>query len=68
MATKTVSLTKEAYRKLKNLKRGEESFSDVVSRISADQSLEEFEGVYPEIGEVKEKLDKERENFSTRAV
>jgi predicted CopG family antitoxin len=66
MATKTVSLRESAYEKLKNLKRENESFSDVVERISQSQSLEDLEGSYPEIGEVKEQIEKEREQFQTR--
>ena len=68
MSTKTVSLRESAYRKLKSLKRQGESFSDVVERISEEknQSLEDLEGSFPEIGEVKDKLEKEREEFNTR--
>ncbi|MFP4229962.1 MAG: antitoxin VapB family protein [Candidatus Nanohaloarchaea archaeon] len=66
MATKTVSLKESAYEKLRNLKRENESFSDVVERISQSQSLEDLEGSYPEIGEVKEQIEKEREEFHTR--
>lgn len=66
MATKTVSLRESAYEKLKNLKRENESFSDVVERISQSQSLEDLEGSYPEIGEVKEQIEEERDQFQTR--
>jgi len=68
MATKTVSLKESAYRKLKSLKRVVESFSDVVERIFSAQSLEQFEGSYPEIGEVKEELQEQREDFSTKEM
>jgi len=66
MSTKTVSLKESAYEKLKNLKRENESFSDVVERISQSQSLEDLEGSYPEIGEVKEQIEEERDQFRTR--
>jgi predicted CopG family antitoxin len=66
MSTKTVSLRESAYEKLKNLKRENESFSDVVERISKSQSLEDLEGSYPEIGEVKEQIEEERDQFRTR--
>jgi len=66
MSTKTVSLRESAYEKLKNLKRENESFSDVVERISQSQSLEDLEGSYPEIGEVKEQIEEERDQFRTR--
>jgi predicted CopG family antitoxin len=61
-------LKESAYRKLENLKRVVESFSDVVERISSAQSLEQFEVSYPEIGEVKEELQEQREDFSTREM
>lgn len=68
MATKTVSLRESAYKKLKNLKKENESFSDVVERISENQkqNFEEVEGSFPEIGEIKEELKKQREEFQTR--
>jgi len=66
MSTKTVSLRETAYERLKNLKREGESFSDVVERIASRESLEDLEGSFPEIGEVKEELEKRREKFETR--
>jgi len=65
MSTKTVSLRDTAYEKLKSMKNDGESFSDVVERISEEQEqdLEKFCGAYPEIGEVKEKILKERQDF-----
>lgn len=68
MATKTVSLRERAYEKLRNLKRENESFSDVVERISKEkeQNLEKFSGAFPEIGNVEEQLKKERDKFEMR--
>lgn len=68
MATKTVSLRESAYKKLRSLKRENESFSDVVERISEeqDQNLEKFSGAFPEIGDVEEQLKKERNTFEMR--
>ncbi|MFB6199367.1 MAG: antitoxin VapB family protein [Candidatus Nanohaloarchaea archaeon] len=68
MSTKTVSLRESAYEKLKRLKRGDESFSDVVERISDQQKqdLKQFSGAFPEIGEVEEQLKKEREELEMR--
>jgi predicted CopG family antitoxin len=63
MSTKTVSLRESAYEKLKSLKRKDESFSDVVERISENRDLEGLEGSYPEIGEVKEQIKKERKQL-----
>jgi len=34
MATKTISLTEEAYQRLREMKRDEESFTDVVLRVT----------------------------------
>ena len=69
MSTKTVSLRKSSYEKLKNLKKEGESFSDVVDRISKEQKqdLKQFSGVFPEIGEVEEQIKKERKEFETRS-
>lgn len=69
MSTKTVSLRESAYRKLKSLKREGESFSDVVERISKErkQDLKQFSGAFPEIGEVEDRLRKEREEFEMRS-
>lgn len=47
MGTKTISIDDEAYRRLKNKKIGNESFSDVVKRLTLpvrDKSLIEFAG------------------------
>jgi predicted CopG family antitoxin len=68
MSTKTVSLRESAYKKLKNLKKENESFSDVVERISEEQkqNLEKFSGAFPEIGNVEEQLEKERNDFEMR--
>lgn len=70
MSTKTVSLRKSSYEKLKNLKKEGESFSDVVDRISKEQKqdLKQFSGAFPEIGEVEEQIKKERKEFETRSL
>lgn len=40
MATKTITLTEEAYQRLREMKRDEESFTDVVLRITdSEQDL-----------------------------
>ncbi len=49
MGSKTISLDEEAYRRLKNEKNGNESFSDVVKRITGPikrRSLAEFAGTW----------------------
>lgn len=45
MGTKTISLTEEAYERLKAAKKEGESFSDVVNRISPGVRLEEYWGI-----------------------
>ena len=69
MATKTVSLRKSSYEKLEKLKKEGESFSDVVDRISKKhkQDLKQFSGTFPEIGEVEDQLQKERDKLETRS-
>ena len=42
--TKVISLSDEAYARLKELKKGGESFSDVVIELSGKKSLADFAG------------------------
>ena len=45
MATKTITITEEAYEKLKMRKRGKESFSDVINKTMPYTDWEDFIGV-----------------------
>lgn len=45
MGTKTISLSEEAYNRLKAAKKEGESFSDIVNRISPGVRLEEYWGI-----------------------
>lgn len=45
MGTKTISLTEEAYNRLKAAKKEGESFSDVVNRISPGVRLGDYWGI-----------------------
>lgn len=69
MATKTISLSEDAYEVLASLKEEDESFSDVVRRLArAHRDLSDFSGTFPEIGDVADELEDERETFATRPV
>lgn len=46
MATKTISIREDVYNMLKNLKKGEESFSDVIDKLTKRKSgVREYFGV-----------------------
>ncbi len=67
MSTKNISLSEDAYEKLKKLKEEDESFSDVVRKISESYSdITKFSGNFQELEEVKDELKRERKEFSTR--
>ena len=48
MATKTISITEEAYERLRSKKDERESFSDVINRITNKRPLSDFLGVLNE--------------------
>jgi predicted CopG family antitoxin len=69
--TKVISLSEEAYKVLKGLKRRGESFSDVIVRITRtteSKPLLEFAGEWKgnDIDEVFEKVFREREATTAR--
>lgn len=55
MGTKTVSLSDDAYERLKRLKKENESFSDVVRRVTGKIKLRDFHGILKE--EAAEELE-----------
>ena len=45
MATKTISITEEAYERLKMKKEKNESFTDVINRIAGKRDIMELAGI-----------------------
>ena len=71
--TKVVSLSKKAYQTLKDLKRPDESFSDVVLRVAGGEhkkSILEFAGAWrgSDIDEVFSRVIKDREQSASREI
>jgi len=56
MATKTISITEEAYERLRMRKEKNESFTDVINRVTGKRSLLELAGILGE--EEADKLEK----------
>ena len=56
MATKTISITEEAYERLSVMKEKNESFTDVINKITGKRSLLELAGILSE--EEADKLEK----------
>lgn len=56
MATKTISITEEAYGRLKSLKEENESFSEVINKVTGQKSLSKLAGILS--GESARKLEK----------
>lgn len=62
MATKNISLTEEAYKRLQNLKKEDESFSKTINRLTSKHQLREIFGILnDEEGEkLKETIEENR--------
>ncbi|MFB6246645.1 MAG: antitoxin VapB family protein [Candidatus Pacearchaeota archaeon] len=62
MATKNISLTEEAYRRLARLKKENESFSKAINRLTNKKSLSQFAGVLSDesAGNMKEEIKEHR--------
>ena len=45
MATKTISITEEAYERLKAVKSDNESFSDIINKITKKTDIRKFFGI-----------------------
>lgn len=48
MATKTITITEDAYNRLANLKKSNESFSDVIQKITAKHTILDLYGLLSE--------------------
>ena len=74
MATKTISITEDAYYSLKEKKTEHESFSEVILRFSGKKSLESFFGALSAKTadaieqDIKEMRGKHKEMHKNRAV
>lgn len=60
MSTKTISLEEKAYERLKRLKRKDESFTDLVNRLTKKKSLLELSGIISkeEAAALRESIEK----------
>ncbi len=45
MATKNISITESAYRRLAHLRRGRESFSQIITRVTCTATLLDLHGI-----------------------
>lgn len=60
---RTITISEDAYDRLASLTEDDESFSEVIVRLSRDYpDVTRFSGAFPEIGEVEEE-ELEREEF-----
>ncbi len=68
MATKTISITEEAYERLQARKKGGESFTEVINRITGKSSLLDYAGLLSvkEAKELEEKIKDNRKKSSGR--
>jgi len=69
MATKTISITEEAYERLKIRKNGSESFTDVINKITGKRPILDFAGMLTdtEASELKSNIAKARKLSIERA-
>ena len=58
MATKTISISEDAYKRLASLKKGNESFSVVIKRITGGSALSKIQGL----------LSKEQTDISEKEI
>jgi len=63
MTSKTITISEDAYERLKSLKEEDESFSDVINKLTRDRSLLEIAGILSE-----DEADELEENIKERRV
>lgn len=70
MATKTISITEDAYEILKSMKKGSESFSDVIKRINSKNSLLSYVGILEDkdAAELEKTINASRNRSKKRTV
>ncbi|MFH1316731.1 MAG: antitoxin VapB family protein [Candidatus Woesearchaeota archaeon] len=70
MSTKTISITVEAYERLKSWKEKNESFSDVINKIGGRRRLSDFAGVLSDktANEIREGIKKDRSRSRKRYI
>lgn len=63
MATKNISISVEAYNRLAKLKKENESFTELISRITRKSKLDDFFGIWSkeQADEIEENIKKNRE-------
>ena len=64
MATKTISITEEAYERLAARKEGKESFSEVINKLAGNNSWLDLVGVFSK--KEAAELKKSREELNKR--
>ena len=62
MATKNITVTEDAYERLKTLKRDDESFSDTIRRLTESADVMEYSGVCSGVTEAVEETRNELED------
>ena len=68
MATKTISITEDAYERLAALKNENESFSEVIGRITLKPKLSDFHGVLSKLEKSIKELRKEHSKSHEKRV
>jgi len=63
MPTRTISITEEAYERLKIRKEKNESFTDVINRVTGKRDIMEFAGILSseDADKIKEHIKKRRQ-------